>query len=170
MAIDVKDNVKKITEKTIKEGGVLATLYFDIHAKTKEDVQKLGAGFLEHFIKTPGVVYAVGEINEPIENEEGKNVSSSIEVKILTRNFLTLANICLEHSPFSVEINQPDNIVLPLNQAIELLGQLSVTTAEYKKNFLMRLATPQELAELQKQLALRAEMGKRLLEKGEKKE
>lgn len=164
MAMDVK----KITEKTVREGGVLATLYFDIHAATKDAVQKLGAGFLEHLIKTPGVVYAVGEINEPLVNEEGKNVSSSIEVKLLTRNFLTLANICLEYSPFTVEIHQPSEVHIPLNQAIELLGQLSATTAEYKRNFIMRLAKPEELAELQRQLELRAEMGKRLLEKKEK--
>jgi len=165
MAMDVK----KITEKTVKDGGVLATLYFDIHAATNDAVQKLGAGFVEHLIKTPGVVYAVGEIDEPVVNEEGKNVSSSIEVKILTKNFLVLANICMEHSPFTVEIHQPSEVHLPLNQAIELLGQISATTAEYKRNFLMRLAKPEEIAELQRQLALRAEMGKKLLEKREDK-
>lgn len=169
MAMDVKADVKKLTEKTVKEGGVLATLYFDVHAVTKEDVQKLSAGFLQHLIQIPGVVYAVGEIEEPILSEDGKNFSSYIEVKILTRNFLTLANICLTYSPFTIEIHQPEEIKMPLHQANELLGQLSVTTADYKKAFLTRLANPEELTEFQRQLALRAEMGKKLIEKKEKK-
>ncbi|MEM3422331.1 MAG: hypothetical protein QXF35_02975 [Candidatus Bilamarchaeaceae archaeon] len=169
MAMDVKADVKKLTEKTINEGGVLATLYFDIHAATKEDAQKLGAGFLQHLIQMPGVVYAVGEIEEPILSEEGKNFSSYIEVKVLTRTFFALANICLTHSPFTIEIHRPEEIRMPLNQANELLGQLSATTADYKKMFITRLASPEELAEFQRQLALRAEMGKKILEKKDKK-
>ncbi|MEM2908595.1 MAG: hypothetical protein QW590_03560 [Candidatus Bilamarchaeaceae archaeon] len=160
-----KKDIKKITEKTIAEGGVLALLYFDIHAATKEDVQNLGAGFIQHIIYTPGVVYALGEIDEPIAGGEGKNYSSSIELKVLTKNFSTLANICLTHSPFSIEILRPNDIRFSLSEAHELLALLSATTADYKRLILTKLAKPEEIAELQRQLVFRAEAGKKLLEK-----
>ena len=160
-----KKSIKEITQQTIRDGGVLELLYFDIHAATKEDVQNLGVGFVDHVIKTPGVVYALGEIDEPIGGGEGKNYSSSIEVKLLTKNFITLANICLTHSPFTVEIVKPNTINLPLNEVHELLGLLGATTAEYKKTILSKIAKPEEIAEMQRQLKIRAELGKKLLEK-----
>ena len=165
-----KTDIRKLTEKIVKEGGVLALLYFDVHAATKEDVQNLGTGFIGHLIKMPGVVYALGEIEEPIGGEDGKNFSSSIVVKILTRNFLVLANICLANSPFTAEILRPDEIKLSLHAAHELLGQLAATTSEYKKTVLTKLATKEELAEFHRQLSARAELGKRVLERKDKKE
>lgn len=162
-----KKTVKEITDKAIRDGGVLAMLYFDIHAAKKEDVQNLGVGFVNHVIKTEGVIYALGEIEEPVPGGEGKNYSSSIEVKVLTRDFVTLANLCLTHSPFSVEITRPDRINLQLNEAHELLGLLGATTAEYKKAILTKIAKPEEIAEMQRQLKIRAELGKKILEKKE---
>ncbi len=158
-------DVKKVTEKTIKDGGVQAMLYFDLHAATKEAAQQLGAGFVNHLIKTPGVVYALGEIDEPVGGEEGKNYSTSISIKILTKDFTTLASICMTNSPFSVEILKPNEIRLPLNEAHELLGTMAATTAEYKKYIIKRVAKPEEIQKLQEQLKIRAELGRKILEK-----
>ena len=163
------DDVEKLTRETVKDGGVLVMLYFDIHAKTKELVQQLGTGFVNNIIQKPGVVFALGEIDEPVGGEEGKNWSSSIAVKVLTRDFASLVSICLAHSPFSVEILRPDEITLPLNKAHELLGTVSAATAEYKKYIVTKLAKPDELAQIEEDLKKRVEMGKKMLKKkGEK--
>jgi len=138
-------------------------------AKTKELVQQLGTGFVNNIIQKPGVVFALGEIDEPVGGEEGKNWSSSIAVKVLTRDFASLVSICLAHSPFSVEILRPDEITLPLNKAHELLGTVSAATAEYKKYIVTKLAKPDELAQIEEDLKKRVEMGKKMLKKkGEK--
>jgi len=141
-------------------------LYFDVHAKSKETVQELGAGFVNTLIHKKDVVFALGEIDEPIGGEDGKNFSASIEVKILTRDFATLASICMAHSPYSVEILRPDEIKLSLNQVHDLLGVISATTAEYKKFIITKLSKPEELLELQESLKKRADMGKKILKKG----
>jgi hypothetical protein len=140
-------------------------LYFDVHAKTKELVQELGAGFITALIQKPGVVFALGEIDEPVGGGEGKNWSSSIEVKILTKDFAALAAICMAHSPYTMEILRPDEIRLPLSQAHELLSTMSATTADYKRYILMKLSKPEELLQLQENLKKRAEMGKKILKK-----
>ncbi len=158
-------DVKKVTENAIKEGGVQAMLYFDLHAVSKEAAQQLGAGFVDHVIKTPGVIYALGEIDEPVGGEEGKNYSTSIALKVLTKDFTTLASLCLTHSPFNVEILKPDEIRLPLNEVHELLGLLAATTAEYKKFIIQKVANPKEMEEMQRQLEIRAELGRKILEK-----
>jgi hypothetical protein len=161
-------DVEKLTRDTVASGGVLALLYFDMHAKTKEQVQELGTGFVNSIIQKKGVVFALGEIDEPKGGGEGKGFSSSIEVKILTKDFTTLASICMSNSPYTVEILRPDEIRLPLSQVHELLGTMSAITAEYKKYILTKLSKPEELLQLQENLRRRAEMGKRILDEGKK--
>ncbi len=158
------NEVEKVTKETIANGGVLAMLYFDIHAKTKELVQELGSGFINEVIKKPGVVFALGEIDEPKGGEEGKNWSSSIELKVLTRNFAALAAICMANSPYTVEILRPDEIRMELSEAHSLLGTMSAITAEYKRYILTKVSSPKEIEHLQDNLRKRAEMGKKILE------
>lgn len=158
-------DVEKLTRDTVASGGVLAMLYFDLHARTKEIVQELGTGFVNTIIQKPGVVFALGEIDEPKGGGEGKNWSTSIEVKVLVKDFATLASICMAHSPYSIEILRPDQIRLPLSQAHDLLGTIAATSAEYKKYILMKLSKPEELLQLQENLKKRAEMGRKILKK-----
>ncbi len=159
-------DVEKQIKKTVNEGGVLALLYFDVHAKDSESAQQLGVGFVNHLLEKEGVVMAMGEVDEPLEpDEEGKNVSCSIEVKILTRDFPTLANMCMENSPFTVEILRPDRITLPLNQAHVLLSNMSATTAEYKRHIITKISSKKEIANFQEQMRKRAELGKMVMEK-----
>jgi hypothetical protein len=158
-------DVDKVTKEAIANGGVLAMLYFDVHAATKELVQELGTGFVNTLIEKEGVVYALGEIDEPVGGEKDKNWSSSVSVKILTVKFSVLASICLANSPFSVEILKPDEIRLPLNEVHELLGTMSAATAEYKRYILTKIAKPDELAQMQENMKKRADMGKRILSK-----
>ena len=171
MTIRVKtmaDDIEKITRDAVKNGGVLAMLYFDVHAKEKEGVQALGTDFINTIIHKPGVVFAYGEIDEPVSGGKDKNWSASISLKVLTRDFATLANICMTHSPYSVEITRPDEIRLQLSEAHDLLGIMSAITAEYKKYILTKLAKPEEISDIQETMRKRAEMGKKMLDKKDK--
>ncbi|MBN1170489.1 hypothetical protein JXA56_05680 [Candidatus Micrarchaeota archaeon] len=160
-------DIEKKIKDTIKNGGVLTMLYFDIHAKDKESLQHLGTGFINQVIEKPGVIFALGEIDEPTGGGEGKNWSSSVSLKVLTKDFKTLAGLCMAHSPFTVEILRPDEIYLPLNQAHEVLSIMAATTAEYKRYILTKIATPEEIVRINENMGKRAEMGKKIL-KGEK--
>jgi hypothetical protein len=161
-------DVEKVTKEAIANGGVLAMLYFDVHAATKELVQELGTGFVNSLIGKEGVVYALGEIEEPVGGKKEKNWSSSVSVKILTSNFTTLAAICLTNSPFSVEILRPDEIKLQLSEAHSLLGTMSATTAEYKRYILTKVADPEDIIQMQQNLKKRADMGREILSKKDK--
>jgi len=162
-------DVEKVTKETIANGGVLALMYFDVHAATKEMVQELGTGFINTLIARQGVVYALGEINEPVGGEKNMNWTTSVTVKILTVDFTTLAAICMTNSPFSTEILRPDEIRLPLSEVHNLLGNMSATTAEYKRYILTKVANPEELAQMKENLKRRADMGKEILNKKDNK-
>jgi hypothetical protein len=159
------NDVEKLTRDTVANGGILAMLYFDIHAKTKELVQELGTGFINEIIHKPGVVFALGEIDEPTGGDEKTNWSSSIQLKVLTRDFATLGALCMANSPYTVEILRPDEVKLTLAQAHSLLGTMSAITAEYKRHILTKLTSKEEMARLEENLKRRAEMGKKILKK-----
>ncbi len=161
------EDIEKLTRRTVENGGVLAMLYFDIHATTKESLVDLGKGFINEMIHKPGVIFALGEIEEPVDGGQGKNWSSSIELKMLVNNFATLGAICMAHSPYTIEILRPDEIRLSLSDAHDLLSTMSAVTAEYKKYIVTKLSTPEEIAEMQANLKRRAEMGKNIIKKGE---
>lgn len=156
---------KKLIDKTLKDGGVYALLYFDIHTKSKEKAQEIGAAFIQQLLKEPGVEYAIGEIDEPIQDKD--MFSTTVQVKILTRTFPHLTNVVAIHSPFSVEILRPDEILLPLSQAHEVLTNISQTTSDYKKYIIEHVTTPEELEKFKKILEKKTELGRRILEQKE---
>ena len=158
-------DVDKITKETIEKGGVLALLYFDLHGTSKETLTNLSAGLVQKILKEEGVVYALGEIDEPMEREQG--FSTSVEVKILVRSFNLMGRVCAQYSPLSLEILRPDDIKLSIDQAHELLMNISTTTFEYKKFIIQRTSKKEDVEKYQKELEAKAKLGKKLLEEKE---
>ena len=104
--------VEQITDDAVREGGYLANVYFDLHATTEEAVKSLMVGFIGKLTKEPGVIYAVGEIDKPMEKEGV--FSTWAEVKLLAQDFPTLVLVASQYSPIGVEILRPDEVKLTL--------------------------------------------------------
>ena len=155
-------DVDKLTKETISRGGILAVLYFDMSAKSKDGLQQLGAALVQKILETPGVVYAMGEIEEPIENEG--LFSCPVEVKVLTKSLASLAKICGNHAPFSVELKRPDEIKLTVDQAHDLLMGISLNNYELKKLILEKVYKGEELLQFRKEVQNRMELSKKILE------
>ena len=160
--------VDKVTDRTIKEGGVLSHLYFDLHASDDTRLKQLGVGFVQRIIKEPGVVYARGQIDEPMKDEEGKLFSTSVEVKILTKSFADLLRVSAAYSPFSVDILKPDEIKLSIDKAHDMIMNISTITYEYKKYILEKTSTKEDVERHKKNLEAKMKLGERLLKKKEK--
>ncbi len=158
-----KVDIKKLTEKTINDGGILALLFFDVHGNNKDAMIQMATAFIGKIVKEKGVVYAIGEIDEPMENNG--MLSTSIELKVLTIDFLTLTKLCADYSPFSLEILKPDNIRLPIDIIHELLLSISTTTLNYKKYILDKVASEEEKQNYALQIKNKVELGKKILEK-----
>lgn len=156
-------SVEEITEEAIREGGILALLYFDLHANSKEAVKQLLVAALAKLSQEPGVIYAVGEIDEPIES--GDLFSSSAEVKILTKDYVSLQTICAQYAPIGIEILKPSEIRLTLGEAQDALLKIGEAAHEYTRLILEKIMGPEDKKRYQQTLAQRAELGKRLLEK-----
>ncbi len=156
-------DIDKLTKETIESGGVLAFVYFDLHVDKKDALQQLGVAHVQKMLNEEGVVYAMGEIDEPIENNN--LFSSSVEIKILVKSFQNLAKICGNYSPFSVEILRPNEIKIPIDKAHAILMDISINNYELKKLILEKIYTNEDLEKFKKTINARLQVGKKLLEK-----
>ncbi len=155
--------VDKLTEKTVEEGGVLAILYFDIHGTDKDTLVQLSTGLVQKILTQAGVVFARGEIDEPMKQEE--LFSTSLELRVLTQDVTSLAQLCADFSPFSLEILEPQDFKVPASHMQDLFMFVSSHSHDYKKYILQKMSPPEKGAEYAKNLHARAELGKKLLEK-----
>ena|GEM_PF-5635881 len=157
-------DIEKLTKETVRDGGVVALLYFDLHGKDKGNLTKVATGFVQRIIGEEGVAYAVGEIDEPLKQED--MYSTSVEVKVLAKDFSTLSRLCSSFSPFSVEILEPGEIRMGVGDAQELLLNISTVTYDLKRYIYEKVANAEDRAEFMKGVKTRMDMGKKLLEKG----
>lgn len=167
MKMEKKIDVDKLTRDTISKGGLLVMLYFDLHAGEKNLLGQLGTALLQKILQEPGVVYAIAEIDEPIELDG--MFSSSVEIKVLSKDLAAIARICGNYSPFAVDIKQPDSITLTIDAAHDLLMNISTNNYELKRLIIEKVYSPQDLENFKKTIKSRVELGKKILENKEKK-
>ncbi|MEM4633600.1 MAG: hypothetical protein QW275_00410 [Candidatus Anstonellaceae archaeon] len=157
-----KKSIDQITDEAIAEGGYLVMLYFDLHANTAEEVKNLMVGFIGKLTKEKGVIYAVGEIDKPMEKDG--IFSTWAEVKLLSEDFSTLVRIATQYSPIGVEILKPDHVSLTLGEAQGILLDISQTSQNFTRMIMERVLSKEEAEEYKKKMLSRAELGKKLLE------
>ena len=166
MAAVTKEDVERKIEQTIHGGGVEAMLYFDVHGNSKEMVHNSMVAFVGKLSKETGVVYAFGKIPEvEFINEMW---TTSAEVTVIMRSFEELVDLSFKYSPIGVEILQPSEIHLSLNEAQKVLLNAANSSQEFSNYIMEKVLKPSELAEYRQKLERKAELGKRLMEKSSK--
>ncbi len=156
-------SVDEITDDAIREGGYLAMVYFDLHGTTSEAVKNLMVGFIGKLTREPGVIYAVGEIDQPLEKEG--IFSTWAEVKLLASDFPTLVRIAAQYSPIGVEILRPDEVRMNLGEAQGALLDISQTSQNFTRLIMEKMLTDGEKKDYATKLSQRMELGKKLFEK-----
>ena len=156
-------SVDEITDDAIREGGYLAMVYFDLHGTTSEAVKNIMVGFIGKLTREPGVIYAVGEIDQPIEKEG--MFSTWAEVKLLAEDFPALVRISAQYSPIGVEILRPEEVRMNLGEAQSTLLDISQTSQNFTRLIMEKMLTDGEKKDYATKMSQRMELGKKLFEK-----
>jgi hypothetical protein len=156
-------SVDDMTEDAIREGGFLTLLYFDLHGKSAESVKNVMVGFISKLTREKGVVYAVGEIDSPIE--KGGMFSTWAEVKLLASDFPTLVRIASQYSPIGIEILKPGKVEIPLGDAQGLLLDISQTSQNFTRYIMDKVLPADEKEDFSRKMEQREELGRKLLHK-----
>jgi hypothetical protein len=155
--------VEEITDEAIRDGGFLTLIYFDLHSSSEESVKNLMVGFISKLTKEKGVIYAVGEIDSPVE--KGGVFSTWAEVKLLAEDFSTLIRISSQYSPIGVEILRPDKANLSLGEAQGILLDVSQMSQNFTRLIMEKVLTGEEREAFTKKIAQREELGRKLMDK-----
>ena len=157
-------SVEEVNDGIVSKGGLLVNMYFDMHGNSGEVIQHSLVDMIGKITHEPGVVYATGAVDKPIECES--LYSSCAEVKLLARDLNSLINVCFRYGPVGIEVLKPEEMKLSLPQLHELLLNVSQTSQEFTKYIYEKLMDPEERVEYHKKLINKAELAKKLVEKG----
>jgi hypothetical protein len=160
-------SVEEVDDEIVGKGGLLVTMYFDIHGNSPEIIQNSMVEMIGRLSHELGVVYARGEIEKPIEYE-GMH-STCAEVRLLVRDLNSLVNVCFRYGPIGIDLMRPDEVKLSLPQLHEILLNISQTSQEYSEFMYNKIMTPEDKINFKKQLINRAELAKKIIEKGKEK-
>ncbi len=162
---DGKKEVEEVTRKALEKGGLLTRIYFDMESEKLEDLQPLMVDLINNrLLKTQGVVYCVGAIDEPIKLKE--TYSTSAEVTVLFDGLWPLVNVMFTFTPAGVEIIKPTKeYVLKHSDLQSLLLSVADVSLQYNNYVLSRTLKAEDYAKIQEQMKKREELGRKLMEK-----
>ncbi len=156
---------EKIAEKAVKEGGVQALIYYDIHGDSPDALRNIMVGFVSRLVSEYGVMHAYGRIEKPQRDEEGGNYYTSAEVKMVFRDFNALAILCAKYLPIGVEILRPHEIKMKVGEAQTMLLNIATIANEYAEELLKRTTDAGQLKSYEEKIIKREELGRKLMER-----
>ena len=157
--------MEEVTRETIEKGGILAKLYFDMQSDKTDDLQPIMADLINNrLLKTKGVIYCYGNIEEPIKVE---NVySTSAEVTALFLGLGPLVAVVFNFVPAGIEIIKPEReMKLKINELQSLMLELSQISLDYSKYILEKVMNKNDYTKVIEQMRSREEIGRKLMEK-----
>ncbi|OIO28253.1 hypothetical protein COX86_01480 [Candidatus Micrarchaeota archaeon CG_4_10_14_0_2_um_filter_60_11] len=161
-----EDKLEKLFDEACKQGAVLVRLHFDTHGANKEAVSGALVDFIGRVSKEDGVLYCKGEVDAPIEEEDG-SWSTNAEVRVLAEAFYQLVYLCFRYGPIGVEVDKPAKLDLSANDMQGILLDASKISNDYSRFIYDQVLSNEKKTEVLKQLDKRAAAGKRLRERAE---
>ena len=158
--------LEELFKEASRYGAVLALLHFDAHGKEADAVKDSLVDFLGRMTKEPGVLYCKGEIDDVVGSAE-EGFSSTAEVKVLAENFAVMLSLAMRYGPVAVEIMEPREIKMGIQEMQDVLLSASAISKEYAAYVVQKVWGPEELEKYKERLQKQVEEGRKLREKAE---
>ncbi len=161
-----KSEMEDITNKAIKQGGVLARLYFDMQSEKPDDLQPLLADLVNNnILKAQGVLYCYGSIDEPIKVED--MYSTNAIVVALFKDLAALINVSFAFAPAGIEVLKPEKeYVLKPSEIQSIALDIANVSTTYSQYILSKTLSKEDFEKIRQNIKNREALGKRLIEKG----
>ena len=147
-------------------GAVLSLMHFDAHGKESQKVKDSLVDFLSRLAKEQGVLYCKGEIEDVLDDGQG-NFSSNAEVKILCENFPKTLEISMRYGPVAIEVLEPGEIKLSIQEMQDVLLRASALSKEYASFVVNKIWGPEELERFKERTQKQIEEARKRREQAE---
>jgi hypothetical protein len=157
--------MEEVTHKALAKGGLLAKIYFDMQSEKPDDLQPLMADLINNrLLKSPGVIYCFGAIDEPIKTDA--TYSTSAIVTVLFKDLWSLVNVSFAFTPAGIEILKPEReYVLKSGDLQALALNVASVSLDYSNFILSRALKKEDYDKLKDDMKHREELGKKLIER-----
>ncbi len=162
--------VEEVTQKALEKGGLLVKLYFDMESAKQEELQPLMVDLINNrLMKSPGVIYCFGAIDEPIKLKD--TFSTSATVTVLFKDLWSVTNVMFNFTPAGLEVLKPAReYVLKPNELQGLLLNVAQVSLDYSNYILNRVLKKEDYDKIVEQMKSREALGKKLMEKKDTKQ
>ncbi len=159
-----KSEVEEITQRALRSGGLLVKLYFDMQSTKKDELQPLMTDLVNNrLLKSPGVIYCTGTIDEAIQMDDIYSTNAIVDV--LFKDIGALINVVFNFAPIGIEILKPEGeYTVKISDLNGVLVSLSQISTEYSKYILTKVLSKEDLEKVNTSLKAREELGKHLME------
>ncbi len=163
-----KSEMEDMTNTAIKNGGILARLYFDMQSEKPDDLQPLLADLINNnILKAPGVMYCYGSIDEPIKLED--MYSTNAATIVLFKDLAALINVSFAYAPAGIEVLKPEKeVVLKPSEIQSIALDVANVSTQYSQYILSKALSKEDFEKIQRNIKSREELGKKLIENGKK--
>ena len=154
--------------EVLREGGYFAHFYFDLHAKEAKTLQELMVSFVGKLTNEPGVRLAVGEVDEPLKDEEGEEMhSATAKVSMLVSNLATLARLSMTYAPIGIDIDEPLESKVGAGELQNTLMGIATTAQSMTKQIIQSSMSDEQKTQLERQMVQRTLLGRQLMKNKE---
>ncbi len=160
-----KPELNELTDQTIGKGGILAKLYFDMESEKEDDLQPIMTDLINNrLLKSTGVVYCYGAVDEPIKIESTNSYSTSAIVTVLFKDIGSLMNVAFNFAPAGIEILRPEKeLRMKTKELQSLLLDLAQISLNYSQYILSRVLNKEDYEKVLKEMKNREELGRKVI-------
>jgi len=123
----MKNNVKEKVEK----GWIHAVIIIEILGRPADHVKESMESLVDVLGKVKGIEIVKKEIHEPKEIEKKNLFTTFAEVELLTENFKRLTDLIFEYMPSSIEIIEPQEARMNINEANNFVNDITARLHKY---------------------------------------
>lgn len=95
----------------------------EVLGKPREHVEKTIRGYVQKIKEDTDFVILAEHFSEPADSEDGF-VSVFVELELVSKGIIPLIGFCFEYMPSSIEIEKPDEMLLPTHIVNSLFNDL----------------------------------------------
>lgn len=119
-------------EKYVKDGGVLARLFLEVQGNDQDAAKKALERTIFDSLGNEGHVTLLNVKFYEIQKDKEKEFYSGIvEVKLLVRDFRWFVSIVMRYGPSAIEIIEPQEVHLKMDEMQSLLADVSEISQVY---------------------------------------
>ena len=167
--MDKKKSPDELIEQTLRDGGIMAEIYFDLHGSSPEIVKNIMTDMIAKLTQEPGVVFAYGEIEEAMEHENNL-YSTYAQGRLLSKDLESLLNVCMKYAPMGIEIIKPHKMTVDAGTLQRLFLNAASFSYNFTEMYLKKALSEADKIEYAKKMKMREQMGKEILDKIKKEE